>query len=424
VESAHEVVSVDIAADLPARVSGMPIAADTAVARLRDVGCDVAISGERLIVTPPSWRPDLTDPYDLVEEVLRLVGYDQIPSVLPAAPAGGGLTKAQRLTRRVGFALAGMGLVEAPAYPFLGQADLDALAIPADDRRRALVRLANPLSEEQPYLRTCLLPGLLGTLQRNLSRGAEGVALFETGPVFLGDVRSGGPLRPSVAARPSADELGALDALLPEQPTHIAAVLAGDREPKGWWGDPRPATWADAVAIARRVAGAMDVELVVDRGDEAPFHPGRCGRLFVGSDVIGHAGELHPRVLEGLGLPARTVALELDLGAMIAAAADIVAAPAVNTMPVAKEDVALIVDESVSAAEVALALESGGGELLESVRLFDEFSGAQIGEGKRSLAFSLRFRAPDRTLSAEELTAARQAAVTAAEEAVGAVLRR
>ena len=153
------------------------------------VGCQVEQDGDELAVGVPSWRPDLRDPFDLVEEVARLVGYDRIPSVLPVPPPSGGLTDAQRARRRIAIGLADAGYVEAPSYPFIGEADLDALGLDADDPRRRTLALANPLSDEQPALRTTLLPGLLATLRRNISRGNTDVALFETGLVYRIDDR-------------------------------------------------------------------------------------------------------------------------------------------------------------------------------------------------------------------------------------------
>lgn len=423
VEAPIEPVVVRIDADLPTRVAGMPISAEQTVAHLESVGCAVTADAQQLAVEPPSWRPDLTDPADLTEEVIRLVGYDEIPSVLPAAPAGRGWTASQRARKRVGLLLAGSGFVETPCYPFIGAADLDALQVPEDDRRRQVVRLANPLSEEQPFLRTTLLPGLLAAAQRNVSRGTTDLALFEHGSAFFGHGRQDGIARPSVTQRPAADELAALEALLPDQPDHLALVVAGDWSPAGWWGAARPATWADVVAAVQRTAQELGVVLSVASGADASFHPGRCAQFGIGDVVVGHAGELHPRVIGGLGLPARTVAAEIDLGALVQGAGGPSAAPQVGTMPVAKEDVALVVDTTVSAEQVAAALRGGGGELLESVRLFDEYRGSQLGEGKKSLAFSLRFRAPDRTLTAEELAVARAAAVAGAAEGTGAALR-
>src|SRR5262249_40276547 len=172
------------AADRPGRIAGQRIPRGTVLARLAELGCEV--EGEYILaVVPPSWRPDLVDPADLVEEVIRLEGYDNVVGVLPAAPAGPGLTTRQRLHRTAGRALAEAGYVEVLSYPFVSPQRADDLGLPAGDPARRAVRLANPLSEEQPLLRTRLLPGLLDTLARNVSRGLRDVALFETGLVFL-----------------------------------------------------------------------------------------------------------------------------------------------------------------------------------------------------------------------------------------------
>ncbi|MFF1797963.1 phenylalanine--tRNA ligase subunit beta, partial [Kitasatospora sp. NPDC058263] len=201
--------------------------------------------------------------------------------------------------------------------------------------------------------------------------------------------------------------------------------LAGERVPSGWWGKGAPASWADAIEAARAVARAAGVELAVRQGRLAPWHPGRCAELVVaGTDrVVGHAGELHPRVVKALGLPERTSAMEVDLDLLTADGAVRVSGPAVSAFPVATQDVALIVDGAVPAAEVEAALRAGAGELLEAIRLFDVFTGEQVGEGKKSLAYALRFRAADRTLTADEASAAREAAVAEAVARTGAVLR-
>nr|WP_196791924.1 phenylalanine--tRNA ligase subunit beta [Motilibacter deserti] len=413
--------------DLPARVVGVDYTRDEVVRALEGVGCRVEpdpAAPDQLLVTPPSWRGDLAAPFDLVEEVARLDGYDRIPSVLPLPPASAGLTEHQRARRRVGRALAAAGFVEAPSYPFLGDADLDALGLSADDPRRRTLRLANPLSAEQPALRTTLLPGLLAALRRNVARGAVDVALFETGLVFRVD---DGPLpqapRLGVDRRPTEEELAALEAALPRQPRRVGAVLAGHLRRPGWWGPGEPALWADAIDAARTVTGAVGVALDVRADDHAPWHPGRCAALLVGGTVVGHAGELHPRVVEALGLPERTCAMELDLDLVMADLPGPVPAPRLSTYPVATQDVALVVDTGVPAADVEAALRAGAGGLLEQVRLFDVYKGAGIPEGKRSLAYRLWVRAEDRTLTAEEASAARDAAVAEAGRRTGAVLR-
>jgi phenylalanyl-tRNA synthetase beta chain len=429
VPAPHTVV---MPADHPDRVAGTEYGRETVVRRLQEIGCDVrgrpraADSGEgpgELVVTVPSWRPDLAFPNDLAEEVIRLEGYENLPSTLPRPPSGRGLTHSQLLRRRVGRALAGAGYVEAPNYPFLGAEVFDQLGLDADDDRRRTVTLVNPLYDTEPALRTTLLPGLLAALRRNHGRGCHDLALFETGLVFRPKGETTAPPRLPVDRRPTDDEIVALSAALPDQPRRVAAVLAGARERAGWWGKGYPATWADAVEAARTVAAEAGVTLTVRQDRHAPFHPGRCAVLLAGEQVVGHAGELHPRVTTSLGLPERTCAMEVDLDLIEAAGVPLATVPRVSTFPVATQDVALVVDASVPAAHVETALRDGAGPLLESLRLFDIFTGPQIGEGRKSLAYALRFRAPDHTLTAEEASTARDAAVSTATERTGAVLR-
>lgn len=421
VGSAPAIAPVEVPGDLAARVSGMDITEERSVECLRAVGCDVTGSGT-LSVTPPPWRPDLTDAQDFSEEVIRLVGYDLVPSVLPTPPSGRGLTRSQQLRRRVGRTLAGEGFVEVVTFPFIGTEDLDALGLAADDPRRDLLRLSNPLSAEAGYMTTTLLPGVLRAAGKNVGHGNTDLAIFETGTVTL--PRHAGPaaILP-VDRRPSEEEFAALDAALPAQPLHLAVVAAGDAVAGGWWGEARPVAWSDAVDAVRSVADALGLEVTASAVELAPWHPGRCAELSVDGEVVGHAGEVHPKVCDTFGLPRRTVAAEVDLDLLIARAVHLRQAPTFSSYPVAKEDVALVVDASVPAADVESALREGAGELLESIRLFDVYTGEQVGEGKKSLAFALRFRAPDRTLKEGESAAARDAAMALAAERTGAVQR-
>ncbi|AYC42589.1 phenylalanine--tRNA ligase subunit beta [Streptomyces griseorubiginosus] len=415
--------TISVPADHPDKVAGVSYGRETVVRRLQEVGCDV-YGQDELIVTVPSWRPDLQEINDLAEEVIRLEGYENLPSTLPRPPAGRGLTRRQRLHRRVGRVLAGAGYVEAPNYPFLGEQVFDQLLLDADDPKRRVVKLTNPLNDEEPALRTSLLPGLFGALRRNDGRGSHDLALFETGLVFLPREEQKIAAVLPVDRRPTDEEIAELDAALPEQPRHVAVVLAGAREQAGWWGKGRPADWADAVEAARVVAREAGAELVVRGGQYGPWHPGRCAELVVGDTVVGHAGELHPRVVKAFGLPARTSAMELDLDALEAAGDDTPQAPRISTFPVATQDVALVVDKFVPHAEVEAALREGAGELLEGIRLFDVYENEeQLGDGRKSLAYALRFRAGDRTLTVDEASAARDAAVALAGERTGAVLR-
>jgi phenylalanyl-tRNA synthetase beta chain len=493
-----EVVTITMAADYPDHVAGTVYGLETVLARLREVGCTVLsapadaaaesadpaagpadsaagtdgivsadgadpspaglaaghlTSGhsrpghERhdhgrhdrpellLRVTPPSWRPDLRDPADLAEEVIRLEGYQYIPVRATRAMAGKGLTDRQRLRRTLNRALAYAGSVEVMSDPFTSTSDFDKLQLPADDPDRLAVRLANPLSDDQPLMRTTLLPGLLRTLIRNVGRGFGDVALHEFGLVFRPrpDAPDVAPILP-VDRGPTVHEIAELEAALPDQPLHVAEVLTGEAEQAGWWGPGRAAGWQDAIEAARRVLRASRVPFDVRSARREPWHPGRCAAIFVRGDqghewLAGYAGELHPRVVAAFGLPPRTAAMELDLS-VIETAADTVGpvqAPALSSYPIAVQDVALSVPASVPAAEVECALADGaaaaGDVLLESVRLFDVYTGDQAGAGRKSLAYTLRFRAPDRTLTAEEASAARDAAVAEAARRTGAVLR-
>ncbi|MBK3644688.1 MULTISPECIES: phenylalanine--tRNA ligase subunit beta [Streptomyces] len=419
--------TIAVAADHPDRVAGVEYGRETVVRRLQEIGCDV-YGQDELIVTVPSWRPDLQEINDLAEEVIRLEGYENLPSTLPKPPSGRGLTHRQRLHRRVGRALAGAGYVEAPNYPFISEQVFDQLLLEADDPGRRVVKLTNPLNDEEPALRTSLLPGLLGALRRNVGRGSHDLALFETGLVFHPREEQKVAAALPVDRRPTEEEIAALDAALPEQPRHVAAVLAGAREQAGWWGKGRPADWADAVEAGRAVAREAGAQLQVRKGQYGPWHPGRCAEFTVVADgvetVVGHAGELHPRVVKALGLPERTCAVELNLDALERVGDDTPQAPSISTFPVATQDVALVVDKFVPAADVEAALRDGAGELLESIRLFDVYENEeQLGEGRKSLAYALRFRADDRTLTVDEASAARDAAVAVAGDRTGAVLR-
>ena len=470
-------VTISLAADYPGRVAGMAYSPATVIRRLREVGCEVIEPGAdgaapaaeaepasakptaaarsaalnrharhdhgkhesevaMLAVVPPSWRPDLRHPSDLAEEVIRLEGYDNVPIKMPRAAAGRGLTDAQRMRRAVGRELAGAGYVEVLSSPFASAADWDRLQLPADDPRRRATRISNPLSEDEPFLRTTLLPGLLRVLARNLGRGFGDLALQEMGLVFRP-----GPSQQLVAPilrvdrGPAVAEIAEIEAALPHQPLRVAVVLAGDFDAAGWWGEGRAASWPDAIEAARDVLRVCRASYQIEADQHAPWHPGRCAAIYVtgddGSPVLaGHAGELHPRVLQAFKLPARVCAAELDLSVIGAAVAGLppVQAPVISAYPVATQDVALVVADSVPAARVEAALAAGaatmdGGSLLEDVRLFDIYTGEQVAEGHKSLAYRLRFRAPDRTLTDEETTAARDAAVAEAGRQVGAVLR-
>ncbi|WP_228000701.1 phenylalanine--tRNA ligase subunit beta [Nocardia australiensis] len=409
------------------RVAGVIYPTGTSARRLSQIGCTVEVgvneaSGHgQLIVTPPSWRPDLLQPADLVEEILRLEGLEQIPSVVPTAPAGRGLTATQRRRRAVSRALAFAGCVEVLPPVFLPNGVFDTWGLDADDPRRDTTRVLNPLDAERPELASTLLPGLLEVAARNISRGARDLAIYGITQVVL----PGPNVHPvealPVDRRPTDDEITELLDSLPAQPVHVAAVLTGRREARGPWGQGRQAEAADAFALVDAIADAAGVTVERRSAAQLPWHPGRCAELLVDGEVIGYAGELHPAVLERSGLPPRTCAVELDLDAIPLRESRPV--PTVSPFPAVLQDVSVSVQKAIAAASVESALRSGGGDLLEDIALFDVYEGAQAGEGRKSLTYALRFRATDRTLTEDEASAARDAAVAAAADAVGAVLR-
>jgi phenylalanyl-tRNA synthetase beta chain len=412
---------ISMAVDLPDRVAGVGYAPGTTARRLAQIGAAVAENGDALTVTPPSWRPDLLQPADLVEEVLRLEGLEVIPSVLPAAPAGRGLTAVQKRRRAIGKSLAQSGYVEILPTPFLPAGVFDLWGLPSDDPRRATTRVLNPLDADRPELATTLLPGLLEALGRNISRGLVDAALYAIAQVVQPTEQTQRVELIPVDRRPTDAEIATLDASLPKQPQHVAAVLAGLREPRGPWGPGRRADATDALEAVRIIARASGIDVTLRAAQYLPWHPGRCAEVLVGDTLIGHAGQLHPAVIERSGLPKGTCALELNLDAL--PITELLPAPRVSPFPAVFQDVSLVVPADVPAQAVADAVREGAGELLEHMQLFDVFTGPQIGEDRKSLTFALRFRAPDRTLTEDDASAARDAAVRRAAEVLGAELR-
>ena len=408
----------------PAELVGVEYTDAEVIDTLRAIGASVDVDGELLVVTPPTWRPDLTDDTTLVEEIARIVGYGRIPSVLPVAPPGRGLTLHQQTRRRVANALAAAGLVEVVTAPFVSQATQDAYpGIDADGGPSVV--LANALDSEQNRLRRSGLPALVDAARRNVSRGFVDVALYETSRVFLPTTGQelGTAAVPAGAALPDPATLAALDASLPAQPFHVSALLTGNRVPKQPGVAAEPYGVADALDVAREIAWAVGVELTVAQTTHPSLHPGRAASLLVDGAVVGVAGELLPELSDAAVLPRVVAVLELDLDALIAAAPELVSVAPIESYPAATQDLSLVVASDVPAGDVLEAVRSGAGELLEYARLVDDYRGSGVDEGQKSLTFALRFRATDRTLTAAEATEARDGAVRRAGERFGATLR-
>ena len=426
---------IEFALDAASRLTGVDYPREQVVGLLREIGCQVNDDGGATVqVSAPSWRPDLTGSAELVEEIARLDGYDNIPVQLPVAPAGTGLTFAQRARRDIVRTVAEQGLIQVLSYPFVGDI-YDRLELPADDERRQAVRIANPLADDAPLLRTSVLDSLIDVAVRNVSRGIGDVALYEVGNVTTSAGVVPAPI-PGVAQRPSQAEIEALAAGTPRQRLHLGAILCGQHGYSGVLQHVRNWDWADAVELVRDIASLLGVKLHVANAERAPWHPGRCAEIRIVvptknptrpqiGEVIGYAGELHPRIVKKLGLPERACAVELDLDALIerSSSQPVVKAQPVSTYPAAKEDFAFVVDEATPSQAVAAAIIIAGGKLLDDVRLFDVYRGPQLGPGRKSLAFSVRLRASDHTLSASETEAARARIIKQVGKYTGAKLR-
>ncbi|MFW0179336.1 phenylalanine--tRNA ligase subunit beta [Rothia sp. P7208] len=403
---------------------GVAYTQEEIVSTLESIGAQVKTADDVYEVLPPTWRPDLTDKEDLTEEVARLIGYDKIPSTVPVAPPGRGYTVEQMTRRRVLDALASSGMTEVYAYPFVSAQANNVWAQPVAGDVVASIQLANPISEAQGFLRRSLLPGLMDVLKRNISRGFRNLALYETGHIFVPSTQHGSESIPGLGKRPSDEVIADLNAGIPHQPRYISGVFCGDEHEQMPGTSARAYDWRDTLDAVGLIADVAGAEFKLAQGTHQAFHPGRTAVLFDSSGtVIGYAGELHPQLLKEHDLPERTCAFEINFSALLEDKAEVVEAYSIFGYPAATQDVALLVDVDVPAADVALALSEGAGELLEDLRIFDDYRGEGIPEGKKSVAFALRFRASDRTLTAEEASASREAAVAVAVERFGAVPR-
>jgi phenylalanyl-tRNA synthetase beta chain len=398
-----------------ATLLGIEISPSEIASHLRSVGCDV--DEKTFQVDPPSWRSDLVQPADFAEEVARMVGYDKIPSLLPPRPKHASLTPTQKRRRAIATMLASRGFAEVQTFPFTNQETIDSMGFL--DERAATYRIANPMSEEFPLMRVHLVPGLIEVAQRNISRGAKDFAIFEMGSIFRSSQKLTQAISPELGSRPEQSIIDAITASVPPQAFHVAGLLVGKTENSDWQGPARSYNWQDAISYAQDILQLCNLNWEIKRSNLAPWHPGRCAELIVDGKAVAHAGELHPRIVSAYGLPERSVAFAVGLSAL--PETNLVRPFSVGTMPAALQDVALIVDETIAAGDVEAALRAGAGNLLESITLFDRYD--KIGEGKISLAFSLVFRAQDRTLTGAEITEAREAAVAEAQKRTGAILR-
>jgi len=415
---------IDLPVDYAAKLMGVDYTPNEIESSLTTIGAELSVASGSYSVIPPSWRPDLTDKATLVEEIARIVGYDRIPSVLPVAPPGRGLTRSQQLRRSASHALAGGGLTEVLSYPFVTSASNDLFGSPVAGAVPA-IKLANALDSEFGWMRTSILPGLIDAARRNLSRGLTDLALYEIGLVFQpigGEAYGSGPL-PVGNERPSADTLLALNTGIPPQPWHVGALFLGDAVVKQP-GLPAVHTGlADAIGAAHQLALSVGATVTVRQGSHQAMHPGRTAELWSNGTLVGYAGELLPAVADDRDLPRVVALLEVDLDALIGSTAGEVSPTPIVSFPAATQDLSLVVADTVPAGEVLAVVIEGAGDLLETARLVDDYRATGVEPGTKSLTFALRFRAPDRTLTAAEATEAKTAAVELAAARFGATLR-
>ncbi|UCR89947.1 phenylalanine--tRNA ligase subunit beta [Mycetocola spongiae] len=415
---------IALAAGYISALIGTEFSAEEIRSSLAEIGALVEDTAEGFRVTPPTWRSDITDPCDLAEEVARIVGYDRIPSRLPVAPPGRGLTAEQRARRRVAQTLAAAGSTEVLSYPFVGLEANNLFGAPGAGAVPA-VKLANPLDSREPFLRTSLLPGLIGVAKRNLSRGLVDLNIFEAGLVFLPEEGKayGQATLPVGNERPSPEQLAELVEGIPAQPHHVAVLILGASTPRQAGQAQVNSGVADALDAVRQIALGAGAEITVRQGRHQAMHPGRTAELLAGDRVIGYAGELLPAYAEEADLPRTVAVAEINLDAVLAAVPAVIDAQPIRTYPAATQDLSLVVPANVPAVDVLDAVREGAGDLLEDVRLVDDYRGQGLPEGRKSLSFALRFRAPDRTLTAAEASESRLAGVAVAAERFGATLR-
>ena len=372
---AHSPKSISFRPARAAQLLGTPIEADDSQRILEAVGCRIMEhAGPSFTIEAPSWRPDLGREVDLIEEVARVRGYDEIPTAVPRVhPSESGTPELLRFISALRTAAVTAGLYEALNYAFLSVEDLQKARVSTD-----VVALANPLSEERSVMRTSLMPGLAGAATRAQRHGATEVRLFELARTF----------------HPSDD-------VLPREDTILALVLAGDRP--GWIGGDRPFDFYDGKgaveAILDRVIGQ---EPDVAQGEvPASMHPKRSAVISLASRPIGFIGEIHPEVCDALELHGRVVYAEIDV-AVLHAVSEELGPPQAHELPkfpAVTRDIAMLVREEFTAGEIASALSQASGGLAQSVYLFDLYRGDQIPEGHRSLAFRVTYRAPEGTLT-------------------------
>jgi phenylalanyl-tRNA synthetase beta chain len=407
---------------------GMAIAQADQVTYLERLGFGVEVSGEDLEVTVPVDRhSDVTREVDLIEEVGRIHGLDEhLPSTLPSvAGRVGGLSREQRLRRRAEDAMRDLGFNEVVGWSFTDPGQPGRLRIPAGDERAGGIVLSNPLSEDQSVMRTTVLGSLLDVAQRNLARGADSVALFESGRVYL--PTGSKPQKPISDVENSRIDVLSGDfpgeRVAPDREPHrIGCLAVGPLTAKSWRGGGEPADFFVLKGVIEALGGQLGTTIACESGAQPFLHTGRAAAVSASGIAAGWIGELHPLVCRAWDIDA-AVGFEVDLAALISAAsAGEETYEDVTTFPAIYQDLAVVVPIELPAAELRQTIMRSGGELLHAADVFDLYEGEQVGEGRKSLALRLEFRAADRTLTDDEVSQ-RRASIEVALEKIGGSLR-
>lgn len=388
----------------PARVNwllGTWISAAQIKEYLEGLGFSVSEQENSLEVTVPSYRPDIELEADLIEEVARMYGYNNIGSTLPrGSVTRGGLTPRQRFQEQVAQELSRF-MNEMISYSFINPRSFDWMCLEADDPLRNVVRIANPLSEEQSVMRTTLVPGMLDTVSRNLARRNENMALFEVGAVFY----------------PREDDL-------PVEDVHIGGVVAG-KTAVDWQEPSVDMDFFYLKGILEEFLVRVGVQEVrfAPVSDHPTFHPGRTALLRHGETRLGLLGEIHPQVLDKFEIKKRVCVFELALEPLFRVARPRRMVEEIARYPAVTRDLALLVPEGIAAEVVTEAIQAAGGEMLKQIKLFDVYQGVQVPGGFKSMAYALTFRSAQETLQDEQVNEFVQSILAELERKVGAKLR-
>lgn len=382
--------------------------------------------GAALHVAVPSFRADVEREVDLIEEIVRVFGYDLIPPTLPSdVRVMGGLSDYQTAEREIARALTAAGINEAITYTFIAPDFADRLRLADDDSRRQVVKLSNPLSVDQSVMRTLMLPSLLMTVASNLSMRNPDVNIFELGRTYhaIDGGKKTDKNRAAADEKPTDENRAASDGKLPREDRTVAGCLCGSLRGESWMHAGRETDYFTGKGIVEAVFASIKGSFSVERCDEPFLHPGKSAYILVDGRRAGFIGEVHPLVLEAFDIDKPVVAFEILEDALIASSAGIVIFEDLLTFPASFQDIAVVVDEQIAAEEVISVVLEAGAPLLRDARVFDTYTGDQVGEGKKSIALGLEFRSPERTLTDEDVDGARGAILAALGERLNATLR-